>query len=110
MILFVVVFAAAAATAMRIGMPVVLTYPQLRVDAAAAGFDQRFLNKTDPPLDVANFRRLLEVQKCLRILENPDLNIDARAKVAEDWLQLHRVQAPQFSAQLWEDWLADGFD
>jgi hypothetical protein len=105
MIYFLLAAAVLAATRIGIVPPPVLVYPSInRFD----GYDCRFLNTTDnPPLDVANFRRLLEIQSNIRILENPSINIEVRAALAQKWVDTQQVST---NAQLWQRWLNDDLE
>lgn len=96
----------------RIGspLPALLVYPHNT--NIYTGFDHRFLNVTETPLDVGRFRRLLEIQSSIQTLENPAISIDVRAELAQKCIRdfFLDAAAPPTNAQLWQQWLSDGLE
>jgi hypothetical protein len=113
--MFVLLFtqiAFAATLSTRIGRGLIV-YQENTILRSNDGFDQRFLNVTDPPLDVGRFRRLLEIQSTIQTLENPAVSIDVRAELAQKSMRDFFIDHPMSSspnAQLWQRWLNDGLE
>jgi hypothetical protein len=84
-------------------------FPNIFNRGAIEGFDHRFeQNFTDDPDFSSRFQRYLQIQQQIRTLENPSLNIQHRASLAKEWLEVHSVSSPTHAIlQLWEDWNAD---
>lgn len=83
-------------------------FPNIFNRGAVEGFDQRFeQNFTDPDLS-SRFQRWMQVQEQVRTLENPSLNLQLRATLAKEWLEIPSLSSPTHAIlQLWEDWNAD---
>lgn len=88
-------------------LPTVLTYPRHSTPLDRAGYDERFDDIENTHQQVDTIRRFLDIQQKIQTLENSKINLETRALLAKNWLEMDRIRAPNITLQLWQEMMSD---
>lgn len=80
--------------------PVILTDSHHSKPLNNAGYDERFDDIENTHQEVDTIRRFLDIQQKIQTLENSKINLETRALLAKNWLEMDRIRAPNITLQL----------